>query len=82
MPNWPTRNATRTTYKGLRRGGLTPTYAFARARNGQGCGSIETVYATVLPRGALRNFRGLYRLNRDRQNRLYTLHLAHTFKSR
>ena len=35
-----------------------PACGSAHARNGRGCRQIEAVNATVLPRGALRNFHG------------------------
>ena len=58
---------------GLRRGGLTAACGFAYARNGRGCTQIKAVNATLLPRGALRNFHGLVRLRRERQSRQYSL---------
>ena len=54
--------------RGLRRGGLMPACSFLHVRNGRGCRPIEAVYATVLPRRALKRFHGCVRLRRVRGN--------------
>ena len=69
--------------KGFHRGGLTPTCGFTHACNGRECGRIEAVNATVLPRGALRQFHGRVRLSREKDKTdpaPYTLHRALSMK--
>ena len=49
----------------FRRGGMTPACGSGHAGNGRGCRKIESISATVLPRGVRRNFYGWVRLGRE-----------------
>ena len=60
--------------RGPRRGRLMPACGSAHARNGRGCRKIESINATVLPRGARRNLNGWVRLGGEMTKRTYTLH--------
>ena len=66
--------------RGVCDGEMTPTCGSAHARNGREGRKIESISATVLPKGAPINVHGWVWLGRERTKRPYTLH-PHTLKA-